>query len=196
MRDASTGWVAGGCHGGITFYRTDNGGATWRRQELRGSHGEAIGQNDCSSVCALNPPRFTSALDATMVFTYNPGTGQLSALFTTHDGGATWSPHAFPAVTYFDVGQPFFADRNHGWVAQLVQGSSSTTNLSRVFGTTDGGVTWTALTDFPGASITFDFLTPSDGFAVISGEGSSISASLQRTTDGGRTWIHFGPRLK
>src|SRR4029077_7303482 len=58
FRDASTGWLTGGCTGGITFDVTNNGGVTWRVQPLPGPGGQSWVQACGGGPCDLTAPRF------------------------------------------------------------------------------------------------------------------------------------------
>ena len=199
FRDTRTGWVTGGCLGGITFYRTDDGGSTWHQQAFRGPSGAAVGANDCSAgPCALTPPVFTSVLDATMTFSYYGVDTSRAALYATHDGGATWTSHPLPGVGFFGTG-PSFLRAGEGWAGILAQGPGAPSPGIRVFRTTDGGVTWGPLADVPGYdSAEFDFVNPSVGFGVFdeSRAPMGVIANLFMTLDGGQTWRRVDARYR
>jgi photosystem II stability/assembly factor-like uncharacterized protein len=72
--------------------------------------------------------------------------------------------------------------------------------IGPVFCTTaDGGRTWTAVRQgrsFAQLGTTFDFVSPRTGFAWAPGtDATGPAPAMYRTTDSGRTWVAFTPRL-
>jgi photosystem II stability/assembly factor-like uncharacterized protein len=137
--------------------KTDDGGLSWRRI--------AIGSNvDARLLRAL----FTDE-DHGWVF------GESGALFTTHNGGATWTAEILPTKHLLLGGA--FGDKLHGCLV----GAGAT-----ILHTSDGGATWHAglVRDSRDARLTAaTFVGNRLGWAV--GAGGQIFAS----TDGGRTWF-------
>ena len=197
FRDRLTGWVAGGCLGGVTFYVTHDGGGTWTRQDLRAPDGRAFDQSSCGEAgqCSLSPPVFTSSSDGTMVLTYNDGVRQRSALYVTHDGGGAWVAHPYPAIAYFDQGYPAFIDGHQGWAVAPVANATGTTSDGRVYETTNGGVSWRQVADNPHMDLGIvDFVDATHGWAMDTFAGRAPPL-LYVSGDGGRTWTTLNPRV-
>ena len=109
-----------------------------------------------------------------------------SALFATHDGGATWArltlqvPSAY--VTWLRV-----FDADHGLV-ELARDQSD--GRGSLLGTDDGGATWhdLRLPDQPAVGTAW-FLDRRHGwFLTQAAANSPQGTALTRTVDGGRTW--------
>ena len=118
-----------------------------------------------------------------------------SAVYSTNDGGLTWTKSAAP----FGSGRLTFLDQQNGWAfGDLGAGAGS--NAVAVFQTTDGGATWNqTYTNDPnqpnaGASLPLggikSGLTPLNmQTAWVSGVTYSDGAVyLYRTDDGGANW--------
>jgi photosystem II stability/assembly factor-like uncharacterized protein len=112
-------------------------------------------------------------------------------VYTTSDGGSTWTAHSAPAAAdQSDSRQgipdfPFSAASVSDW-ALFAHGT--------LFRTRDGGRTWTTVdpTPRPQPSVwSVDFATPSRGWAIFA--AGEAGAALVRTTDGGRTWAPLAP---
>jgi photosystem II stability/assembly factor-like uncharacterized protein len=171
------GWVI---KGGQLFW-TEDGGFTWKdispvdsqsmnlltADFLNETHGWLVGQNQL--------------------------TGEIS-VFRTVDGGGTWEPISIsqrgeifdhPIQTVYTS----FIDSRTGWVA-LKHGSSSNFSLGSLYGTVDGGLTWSELTLPVGGPIYFK--SPSDGWVA----GGASGGELFVTTDGGKSWENQGLTLR
>jgi photosystem II stability/assembly factor-like uncharacterized protein len=104
-------------------------------------------------------------------------------LYTTTDGGATWTPHTLPG-TY--NAYPYYAslftflDAQTGWV--LGDGASATEY--QLYQTTDGGESWTPLKKLAWLG-ELDFVDAQTGWAVAR-IGEAIA--LVKTTNGGGKW--------
>ncbi|HPT02791.1 MAG TPA: YCF48-related protein [Bacteroidales bacterium] len=101
-------------------------------------------------------------------------------LFTTKDGGQTWTKKQFPEVGSMDI---FFLDKDTGWVAGLKYNSAGTVSEGRVGCTTNGGKTFTYYS-VPGtkAIYTVTFADSRHGWSV---DNCGI---LFVTNDGGKSW--------
>jgi photosystem II stability/assembly factor-like uncharacterized protein len=174
MLDRARGFATGSCQGGLPFvFRTEDGGATWRRQVLL-VPGESGQVGDCR--CGISGPTFPTANDGFLAVS-----GDLRVVYATHDGGATWQQAGWPV----DAGPSGieFADALHGW---LRDGRS-------LYGTNDGGMTWTLRSQIlDGGPLSFSSTT--DGWAWLrhgwKQQGPSV---LAHSTDGGRTWAPVNP---
>jgi hypothetical protein len=140
-------------------------------------------------------------------------------LVRTSDGGVTWTRHAIPAPSIYMLQNLTMEDGQHGLVSLMswdqsepvygsVSGSTSAgstplprsrpalamtgparTVLNQLWGTNDGGATWTKLMDvradknFPA----WPTMTSADeAWNLLSTD--TAAATLQHSTDGGRTW--------
>jgi photosystem II stability/assembly factor-like uncharacterized protein len=103
-------------------------------------------------------------------------------VFRTVDGGKSWRSGAFaaPAAASDSVSLDFL-DGQHGWALVRLETS---TNFSRgeLYGTKDGGATWTRLSAPVGGQIRF--ASPSVGFLA----GGAAGDELYATRDGGVSW--------
>jgi len=100
----------------------------------------------------------------------------------TEDGFATWQEQLHDPDVYFRcIG---FASATRGWVGTLTAGK-------RLFETTDGGTTWTNVTDLPPlAPSAVCGLSVVDS-SVVYASGTNFPnrpAAMMRTVDGGATW--------
>ncbi|HZR82019.1 MAG TPA: YCF48-related protein [Candidatus Binatia bacterium] len=101
--------------------------------------------------------------------------GEFGAVFTTADGGKTWTAQKSPVEnTLFGV---YFADEKNGWATGIEES---------LIHTTDGGQTWKKLQVPPRKG----FVLGIYDVAVKGNVGWAIgeSGTLLRTTDGGNTW--------
>lgn len=109
-----------------------------------------------------------------------------SALFATHDGGATWSRLSLPVPSAYAVWVRVF-DARHGMV-QIARDQAD--GRGSLLGTDDGGLTWhdLHLPEQPAVGTT-TFLDARHGwFLTRADPGSPAETTLSRTGDGGRTW--------
>jgi len=137
--------------------KTSDGGEHWKGLNMRGAGFDA----------RLMRVIFTSS-ERGWAF------GESGALYTTHDGGASWIKLQAP-TSYLLLGGSFI-DENSGWLA-----GAGTTILQ----TSDGGETWHRSQTPNAAHVRFNatsFVNARLGWAVGSG------GNIHRTIDGGRTW--------
>jgi photosystem II stability/assembly factor-like uncharacterized protein len=115
--------------------------------------------------------------------TVQAGPAQTAVIAHTSDAGGTWSKFSMPVPFGYQWlgGNMDFVDPLHGWAA-FHEGSGSAFSHGDLFGTTDGGITWTPLSMPFGGQIHFTNWT--DGFLV----GGVIDNQLAFTHDGGKTW--------
>jgi len=113
------------------------------------------------------------------------------ALVVTTDGGRTFRRLPLPS-TISEVDGLSFPDERHGWIMANVHGFLGSETLD-IFGTTDGGVTWTRLasTETPiGTPGPLPFAGDKFGIAFRDDHTGWLACTcgLLRTDDGGRTW--------
>jgi len=124
-----------------------------------------------------------------------PNTGWVAALFdsgayallATSDGGASWAEQLSGAGGGRGVYLHFFDSRN-GVFALLGE-------QSEMHRTADGGRTWRSPGPFslPPNLLSLTFADPGHGWVLLSsGSGSSESAQLMSTDDGGVSWTNLG----
>ena len=104
--------------------------------------------------------------------------GVSGTFMETHDAGKTWIQRnyaIFPSEPFYEI---YFKDANNGFVV-----GNSTTYGPNLFRTTDGGATWSQITNFPlgGSWYHIDFVSPNVGFMGSNG-------AVVRTTNGGASW--------
>jgi photosystem II stability/assembly factor-like uncharacterized protein len=190
---AAAGWMSSDCAAGLSgeLLVSRDGGVTWAPQEL------PVPASLCADTdCVLTGPGFTDGTGFVTVAAY----GGATTLLVTRDLGQTWlsvplpagyayGPYPYPQIKFFDP--------EHG--VMVSAGSQGT--IGTVFYTTsDGGQTWAAVPQgvhFTQLGAAIDFVSPVVGFAWIVGgdaQGSSPPA-VYETTNAGRTWTAFSPRI-
>lgn len=106
--------------------------------------------------------------------------GTDTAILSTTDGGNTWSHHSL-GVAYADAGPIAFVDSLHGWV---IGGYYQ----SRIFHTSDGGITWAEQGNFGSFQGSIKRVRAVDSLhAWVFGD--YFSPYIWKTVDGGQTWI-------
>ncbi len=164
-----TGFVGGSCAGGSpAFYVTHDAGNTWTSVDLPSLDNPSQPLTRCQ--CTVSAPVFPTATDGFALMT-----GELPALYVSHDAGATWTAHVSPAAQAQQA--PSFADATHGWLAD---------QAGKLFASTDAGTTWASITmNIELTNGLIDFVSPTTGWALVSDSGN---ARLFTTTDAGKTW--------
>jgi photosystem II stability/assembly factor-like uncharacterized protein len=168
--------------------RTGDGGHTWRMVTPRIPQGSFI-----FGVAPIGATRaWLMAAGAT------EGNGPVD-LWTTADGGQTWSKTTGPGIA-FRGALITFSDGTHGWLATPGEPTSQYQQQGIVIDrTTDGGQTWQLVTqtNFPPDRSTagapsvncgksdLSFLNSSTGWLT---GGCTAGVTFDLTTDGGVTW--------
>ena len=169
------------------IYRTADGGASW---ELVFENHEPEAFYD--AIAFFNPEHGIALSD--------PIGGKFRIL-TTRDGGRTWQvaptngmPPALPNEFGRATGTCLVTNGPHdAWFGTQPQGPNS-----RVFHTSDGGVTWSvATTPIPGdpqfGIASLAFWDTQHGLAVGGGDpGTNAPSVVAVTADGGKTWSKVG----
>ena len=179
--DATHAW--GYTHDG-TIVGTSDGGANWSKQR------EVPGQR-------LYAGQFVDSTHGVVVGFQigDPG----SALVLTTTNGTTWTEQAefAPGAELRSV---WFNDGLNGWAAApaIPADPPNPAVPSRVFTTTDGGVTWQpkASDVFPEGDDVWHslvFVSPTHGFLGTSRNSGAVPTCLYETTNGGASWTGFAP---
>jgi photosystem II stability/assembly factor-like uncharacterized protein len=172
------GWAGGNCAGGRPFfYRTDDGGRTWRAQRLAG-----LGSCECD----ISAPTFFTRREGVVIVSGAFETTQfrpLARVYWTDDGGRSWrgshAPWGRPSLA------AAVAARGVAWIVTSRRGSIKPP-YNRLFRTTDAGRTWrTAILPFDAE---YDRLDVLDGLHAFAYSAATPTHSLYSTDDGGRTW--------
>ncbi|HEX7592477.1 MAG TPA: hypothetical protein VF375_11045 [Candidatus Limnocylindrales bacterium] len=172
--DPLVGYLIASPHRGgrSTVLATTDGGATWNVVASvslqHGSLGAEVTASDPQTLWAAAQPES---------LTNHP------VLAVSRDSGKTWSEVTLPGLDNLwggngmvqTLGPPVFDDPSNGFLAVVVAGNPE------IFGTTDGGHTWT-MTNMAGAEMTAaDFIDPTH-WAVVESFG------VVTTWDAGKTW--------
>jgi photosystem II stability/assembly factor-like uncharacterized protein len=124
--------------------------------------------------------------------------GSVAPVYETVNGGRTW--RELGSVSEYCTLE--FVDRQHGWCTVLAGAAGS--EGVQIYRTSDGGVSWsvvtetslTSTTDAPGTlpggcDKTLTFTSPRSGWASFICNGGT--ASLYETSDGGSSWQAVSP---
>lgn len=173
--DARTVWVSG--HQG-TWARTLDGGATWETGRVSGADTLQF--------------RDVQAASADTAVLLSAGTGDLSRIYRTTDGGRHW------ALRYANSEPRAFFDCFAFWDARRgIAFSDAVGGAQLVLATGDGGATWerispaslpAALPDEGGFAASGTCVAAAGRGTAWIGTGNTSHARVLRTTDGGRTW--------
>jgi photosystem II stability/assembly factor-like uncharacterized protein len=190
---AAAGWMSSDCAVGLSgeLLVSRDGGGTWAPQQLP-VPASLCADNDC----VLSGPEFTDGTGFVTVAAYSG----VTTLLVTRDLGQTWQSVPLPAGYAFGkypYPQIKFFDPEDG---VLVSAGSQGTIGAVFYTTSDGGQTWTAVPQgvhFTQLGAAVDFVSPLVGFAWITGGDTQGSAPppVYETTDSGRTWTAFNPRM-
>ncbi|WP_135556762.1 WD40/YVTN/BNR-like repeat-containing protein [Paenibacillus cymbidii] len=168
---------------------TADGGANWRTVDFGigpflpeegafladGQHGWVMGR--AGKGCRTDVREATDRCATTVV--------------ATADGGAhwkmVWSPQDSTGLRTVGIS---FLDAKRGWMLILSIESLQAT----LYGTTDGGATWSAVSEMRGGRPYvrgLQFVDAANGFIPLSAGAGPISGGLAKTTDGGKTFQRF-----
>jgi photosystem II stability/assembly factor-like uncharacterized protein len=174
FRDLQNGWINGGDYPAEAYFylfRTSDGGLTWSQVQ------PALPAGYQSAFITVGAPKFFGASQAIVPVWLQTGAGRDLFLYTSTDGGNTWTPSAGFA-------------RNVDAVDIISMSSAiSWGNTGNFFSTSNAGASWTPLTpnlDFGDGFRALDFVSPATGWLIQSPVNGSTP--LYRTLDGGSTW--------
>ncbi|WP_188932109.1 FG-GAP-like repeat-containing protein [Puia dinghuensis] len=150
--------------------KTTDKGLTWTvlTSNFSGSYFNHIEAADDNNLIVLN----TDIGDYS-----NYGT---SRILKTSDGGTTWSFVSLPALQNSFLTYAYFLDANKGWIS-ITDGSWN----KNIYGTTNGGATWTQLNNSKATPFNCDkmrFLDINTGYALVA------PYEVYKTVNGGTTW--------
>ena len=155
------------------LFWTADGGVTWSADRPTGT----------GSVGNEGSVAFATATDGVIVNAFH-GTG----VVVTRDGGGTWTDAALavpsgPAAAPPVMGQPAFTGERSGLLAVYLNQTDAASAVW-VYGTSDAGASWTALSPVPAGFTQVAFLDQQHWLAADGPE-------LAQTTDGGKTWTRI-----
>jgi photosystem II stability/assembly factor-like uncharacterized protein len=167
---------------GAFLFQTSDAGQTWQPVTLPAPAKTIDLFSDPLIYCGTQSPVFSSPQEGRLILRcFNTSQDPyitLYFLYTTRDGGVTWTSSTSPAGTLdFTTGE-------NGWA------------LGRdLFRTTDGGQTWSKVksVNWDGQ---FSFVSDELGWAVARAEtDTAMLIALVQTTDGGITWTEIKPLI-
>jgi photosystem II stability/assembly factor-like uncharacterized protein len=198
----TTGWVTtwNNWNLGVTIYRTADGGKSWTTAPAGSGHGDHAG--DADWIQLLTPTvAFDENIEATassmsLSVTTNAGTSWRT-VYTGPPATATPTPSAYEAPM-------LFVSQLHGFAATAIPPAEGQIDQG-FFKTTDGGVSWTAVTPPLAPSTT---TCPSDNLEMVEClfalpafsdathavlvteviEGTRATVGFDVTSDGGSSW--------
>jgi photosystem II stability/assembly factor-like uncharacterized protein len=171
------GWAGGYCAGGLPFfYRTADGGRTWRRQSLPAP-------SQCA--CETSAPRFFTPRVAGLYvtgFTTNGGGRPFARVLWTNDAGDSWRGSDPSVGRAVDVS---FADARNVWITGQRKGDLRAP-FNLLLRTDDAGAHWqTIRLPFDAGGYRLDALSATAAYGFRIADRANV---IVFTRDGGRTW--------
>jgi photosystem II stability/assembly factor-like uncharacterized protein len=184
---AKLGWITSECAAGYSVLVTRDGATSWVSQNL------PVPQSGCQQAgCVLLPVMLTGTATVLEMEAYP----DLALLLVSRDAGMNWRVLEMPAGAGPYPRVQFFGPADAIAVSAGSQGSVG----SIFYVTSDGGLSWTAVPQgrhFGRGGASFDFVSPTTGFAwLLPGiNAASPGPKVYLTSDSGRAWTSFVPRL-
>lgn len=190
--DASTGWVVTGHPNRLLF--TTDAGKSWREATPPGAGNPGasmLGPGSSITGTFLSPSRWWIAVSSA-------GGNLSTVLYETTDRGRSWKGDSPPFSGQAD--SVAFLNATDGWLG-VTTGLAMGWDPVTIYGTTDGGSTWTKLSQdpalpgeggSPGAlsgdcdKMGLRFSTPTIGWSAAACAGGD--GEVARSTDGGKVW--------
>ncbi len=178
--DANHGWLTGDCGGvkaGVLLFNTTDAGSSWQAITLPAPASiPGLYEVESSVACGSYDPFFFSNdlghLGVRCIdYTVTPNTYSYF-IYTTQDGGSTWSSNTYPGVTLY------FFSADTGWALAM-----------KIEQTVDGGITWKPISDVTWTA-QMDFISEQIGWAVAR---SGSAMALVKTDNGGARWTEIIP---
>ncbi len=176
-----TGDYNSGCEGyfGIGMLRSTDGGATWQQ---RNGAGDTLASASSFSSVLVDPRNSNRIVAAVVTRGCVTGGGSAGGIFTSEDGGASWTERlAGQDVHGLDQNRQ---NRDVWWAA----------TSNGIWRSANNGLAWTKQTasGLPGSGTgrTEVAVAPSDGNTVyaIFSDGAASDPEVWRTTNGGTSW--------
>ncbi|MCC7358825.1 MAG: hypothetical protein IT317_05080 [Anaerolineales bacterium] len=186
--DAQTGWVTGDCQAvapGVFLQRTSDGGHTWVAVDLPAPADlpDAFTRQDggCGTYHLVTFAPATVRLAVTCMI-YTDTLTLHHFLYTSTDGGATWTSRPLPARDHA------WLDPATGWTIDPADPNDPAAPR-RLYQTTDGGATWQYVNTVAWTA-RLNFISPAEGWAVAQ---AGLDLALVHTTTSGRSWALLAP---
>jgi photosystem II stability/assembly factor-like uncharacterized protein len=180
--DVQNGWLARECKGlypAPHIMRTTDGGATWTRIEPPApASAPNLFTDYACDMATPNPLSALSVIMAMKCLNMADYSTQKNYIYSTSDGGATWTSDPLPADYSLGEGLHFF-DPLNGFAFGR-----------KIFKTSDGGQTWTFVQQVTWSG-QFSFVNADQGWASVSND--SNENALVKTGDGGVHWDMLNP---
>jgi len=188
----TTGWITGNCPGlmpGLFIYRTVNSGASWNVVDLPAPQGKTFDYFSRSEIgCGIPSLNYATArnLELTLSCTNTSNSTNQSWLYTSKDGGLTWSDYPLP-VAFGNIGM---INSSQGYFIGSMQ--RDTVAGGELYSTTDGGNTWLPIisTNWGGMP---DFVDANNGWVIAI---HNKTQAFVNTSNGGKFWVELKPVIK
>ena len=176
FRSGSNGWITGSItdNKNPLLYSTSDSGFSWKSQTL-------TLPSDASGAITTFPPQFSNATNGILPVTFSSGGSTKVDIYTTQDGGKTWSSGNPTA----DISSTIALGGDN---QALALGS----NGGNVYSTSDNGRSWQQLPK-PDATVTklisLNFVSSKQSWVLATTSADVVR--LFQTTDNGKSWTRL-----